>query len=315
MSMRDSLGPSRRRSWIVFHGKIDKRLRMIPWRSTVMLIVGSLLLLPSVAYARKHEHFGVEFSIDLNQSYDQVVKVVQKVANNGTIQGTFEYKGTRDLDGARAAKSSRAFEGWSGGGTVLYKERPNTLAPENFYATGDTGTVVVRYVVQPIGANMTRLQIEARFDPDTHHGSHPSNGQVESKEFDAISAEIDDLEEQQKKQRANAVMEEQQKKVEELQAELDRENAALTALTTKEQQLQKQVNDRQGATAVTVKTAKIRTASADLKAAPYNESKTLQLIPQGETLTVLARTPHWYRVQAANGAQGWVYSPMLEVEP
>jgi hypothetical protein len=288
---------------------------MILWRGIAMLIGGSLLLLPSAAYARKHEHFGVEFSVDLKQPYAQVVNVVQKVANNGTIQGTFEYKGTHDLDGARPVKSSRAFQAWSGTGTVLYKERPNTLAPENFYASGDTGTVVVRYVVQPLGPNTTRLQIEAMFDPDTHHGSHPSNGHVESKEFEAISAEIDDLEEQQKKQRADAVMEEQQKKLEELQGELDRENAALTPLTKKEEQLQKQVNDRQGATAVSAKTAKIRTASADLKAAPYNESKTLQLIPQGEILTVLARTPHWYRVQAANGAQGWVYSPMLEVEP
>jgi hypothetical protein len=315
MSMRDCLNTSGRRSWSVLHEKINKRLRMIPSHCTLLLFVGSLLLLPSAAYARKHEHFGVEFSVDLKQPYAQVIDVVQKVVNNGTIQGTFEYKGTHDLDGARPAKRSRAFEPWSGGGTVLYKERPNTLAPENFYATGDTGTVVVRYVVEPIGANTTRLQIEARFDPDTHHGSHPSNGQVESKEFDAISAEIEDLEEQERKQRADTEVEERQKKLEELQSELDRENAALAVLIRKEQQLQKQVNDRQGAKAVTVKTAKIRAASADLKAAPYNESKTLQLIPQGETLTVLARTPHWYRVQAANGAQGWVYSTILEVEP
>jgi len=142
-------------------------------------------------------------------------------------------------------KSSRAFEAWSGVGTVLYKERPKTLAPENFYATGDTGTVVVRYVIQPIGPNTTRLQIEALFDADTHHGSHPSNGQVESKEFEAISAEIDDLEEQQKKHRQETIIEQQQKKLEEFQAELDRENAELTALTTKEQQLQKHVKDRQ----------------------------------------------------------------------
>jgi len=275
-----------------------------------MLILGSVLLLTSTGYTRKHEHFGEEFSIDLNQRYDQVVVVVRKVANNGIIQGTFEYRGARDLEGAQSVKNSHVFEAWSGAGTVLYKERPNTLAPENFYATGDSGTVVVRYVVQPIGPDRTRLQIEARFEPDTHHGSHPSNGQVESKEFEAISAELDDLEEQQKKQRQEAVIEQQQKKLEDLQAELDRENAELTALTTKEQQLQKQVIDRQGAAAV-----RVRTASADLKTAPYNESKTLQLLPQGEAVMVLMRTPRWYRVEVANGAQGWVYSPMLEGAP
>jgi hypothetical protein len=90
--------------------------------SVAMLVLGSVLLLPSTGHARQHEHFGEDFSIDLNQPYEQVVTVVQKVANNGTIEGTFEYKGTHGLDGARSAKSSRVFPPWSGTGTVLYKE-------------------------------------------------------------------------------------------------------------------------------------------------------------------------------------------------
>lgn len=274
-------------------------------RSAILLLASVLLLLHS-GYARKHEHFGDGFSIDLNHPYDEVVKVVQEVANNGTIQGTFEYKGTRDLDGAQAAKSTRAFPAWTGGGTVLYKQRPNTLAPENFYATEDSGTVVVRYVVQPIGPTSTRLRIDALFDADTHHGPHPSNGQVENKEFEVISGKIEDLEEQHKKQQQEAVLEQQQEKLEQLQADLDQENAKLNAVTAKEQELRKQVEGRQSAAGVPV-----RTVSADFKAEPYNQSKTVRVLSQGEVVTVLLRTTSWYRVQAADGAQGWVYRLML----
>jgi hypothetical protein len=272
-----------------------------------ILLLASLLVLLHSGYARKNEHFGDGFSIDLNYPYDEVVKVVQEVANNGTIQGTFEYKGTRDLDGAQTVKSTSAFPAWTERGTVLYKQRPNTLAPENFYATGDSGTVVVRYVVQPIGPNSTRLRIDALFDADTHHGPHPSNGQVENKEFEVISSRIDDLEEQHKKQQQEAVLEQQQAKLEELQADLDRENAKLNAVTAKEQELQKQLEARQN-----VGGARVRTTSADLKTEPYNKSKTVRALSQGEVVTVLLRTTSWYRVQAADGAQGWVYRLMLE---
>lgn len=280
---------------------------MLTRQGSAILLLGSMLLLLNPVYARKHEHFGDGFSIDLNHPYDEVVKVVQDVVNDGNIQGTFEYKGTHDLDGAQAAKSTRAFPTWTGGGTVLYKERPNTLAPANFYATEDSGTVVVRYVVQTIGPNATRLKIDALFDADTHHGPHPSNGEVENKEFEVISSKFDDLEEQNKKQQQGAVLEQQQKKLEELQAELDQENAKLNALTDKEQELRKQAKDRQSAGGL-----RVRTASADLKAEPYNQSKTVRALSQGEMVAILLRTTNWYRVQTADGTQGWVYRLMLQ---
>jgi chromosome segregation ATPase len=130
---------------------------------------------------------------------------------------------------------------------------------------------------------------------------------VENKEFEVISSRIDDLEEQHKKQQQEAVLEQQQAKLEELQADLDRENAKLNAVTAKEQELQKQLEARQN-----VGGARVRTTSADLKTEPYNKSKTVRALSQGEVVTVLLRTTSWYRVQAADGAQGWVYRLMLE---
>jgi len=90
---------------------------------------------------------------------------------------------------------------------------------------------------------------------------------------------------------------------------LDRENAMLAAARAKEQQLQAKLQESSPAN----RTALVRTTSAQLKAAPYNQSPTLQALAQGDTVTVLLQTRAWYRVQTLNGQQGWVYRLMLEV--
>ena len=275
-----------------------------------LLISGSVFLLLTPGAARPRKHWGQGLSVELDAPYKKVVQVVQEVTENGTIQGTWDYRGAAELDGAASSKTARGFEEWKGEGTVLYKVRPHTLAPEHFYESGDQGTVAVRYIVQPAGPNLTRLRIDAAFAEDSHHHAHPSDGQVENSEFAVISQKMKDLEDLARKQREEAVQAQQEKQFAELQAELDREKAELTALTVKEQQLQKQVQASQAG-----RLAQIRAVSADLKAAPYNQSKTLQLLSHGAAVTVLQRTPGWYRVQAANGEQGWVYRPMLEAAP
>jgi SH3-like domain-containing protein len=89
---------------------------------------------------------------------------------------------------------------------------------------------------------------------------------------------------------------------------LDQEREQLKAVNAEEQELQNKIQALQAG-----KPAHVRTASADLKAEPYNQSKTLQLLSQGAAVTVLLQTRSWYRVQAANGEQGWVYRLMVEV--
>lgn len=280
------------------------RLRTATW-----LILGSVLLSLTPGNARKRQHWGEGFSVDFNHPYDQVLSVVQQVTTDGIIRGTYQYKGTNQLDGAESARTSSAFPNWTGGGTVLYKVRPNTLAPEHFYQSGDRGTVAVRYIVQPAGPNSTQLRIDATFQEDDRHHSHPSDGLVESNEFEAIAAKIKDLEDVAARHREEEAQRKQQKRVDELQAELDRENAALAAAKAKEQQVQGKL---QGSLPGN-RTARVRTASAELKAAPYNQSQTLQVLSQGNTVTVLSQTRAWYRVQTLTGQAGWVYRLMLEV--
>jgi hypothetical protein len=277
-------------------------------RARALIVVVFVALLS--AYARKHEHYGEGFSIDLSQPYDQVLAVVQEVVNDGIIRGTFQYKGTSELDGAQSAQGSDAFPHWTEAGKVLYKTRPHTLSPAHFYESADEGVVVVRYVVQPLTPTGTRLRIDAIFQEDSRHHSHTSDGAVENSEFEAVAAKIKEAEEREAKQKQESARGEQQRQLEELQAELDHENSALAAARAREQQLEKQVQQLEH-----TKPARVRTATADLKIAPYTQSTTLAQLTQGNTVTVLAQVPNWYRVQSANGQQGWVYQLMLEFGP
>ena len=258
------------------------------------------------------------------------------------IRGTWQYRGTKELDGAKPAETSRAFRSWSGQGTVLYKVRPDTLAPEHFFESADQGTVVVRYIVAPVSPNVTRLQIDATFDEDDHHRSHPSDGDVENAEFAAISDQLKGIGHDQQPtadakqpgdgtqkpaEALNAEAKElgnlgqknpgtvtpQQQQEEQrtnLQSELHKENARLQATTERGQLLQKEIEDLQRQ-----RSARVKSAKADLKAEPYNQSKTLQSLSHGDTVLVLLQTPGWYRVQTLKGDQGWVYRLMLEAAP
>jgi hypothetical protein len=261
--------------------------------------------------------------------------------DDGVIRGTSQYRGTNELDGAKRAETAEGLPSWTGPGTVLYKTRPGALAPEHFYASGNEGTVVVRYIVQAISPNLTRLRIDATFDAADHHGSHPSDGEVEKAEFASISEQLSGPEKQQEKSAqadgtrkssdqqqnriavANPKAEEQQLSqarpntntalvqpqpaMSHLEAELQKEKDQLQSTKERAQQVQTQIEDLQRK-----RSRRVRSAKADLKAQPYNQAKTLYSLSQGASVLVLLQTPHWYRVQTADGQQGWVYRLLLE---
>jgi hypothetical protein len=272
-----------------------------------LFILASVLLLLTPGHAGKRSTLGVGLSVDLDSPYDKVLKVVQEIADDGIIRGTWQYRGTTELAGATSARTARGFDEWNGRGTVLYKVRPDTLSPANFHESMAKGTVAVRYIVQAAGPNTTNLRIDAVFEEDDRRREHPSEGGVESSEFAAITAKIKELDDREAAGHEQAAHQQQLQKMEELEAELGRESAQLATLTAKEKELQQQLQRPPGSGP-----ARVRTASADMKAEPYNQSRTLQLLAQGETVTVLLRTPNWYRVQASNGEEGWVYRLMLE---
>ena len=277
-------------------------------RSCFPVALACLLILSGSSYAR--EHFGQGLAVDIEAPYEKVVKAVQQVAENGSIQGTSQFRGTSGLEGATAAPKAPGFKDWEGKGTIFYKVRPDTIAPEHFDATGDKGTVAVRYIVESGGEKLTHLRIDAMYREDDAHRSHPSDGQVENSEFAVISKQIDDMNEAEAKGKEKDIQKQQEQQLEALQLQLDQENAALKTATTKQAQLEKEVRELQG-----VRTARVRKASTELKAEPYSQSKTLQQLAEGEGVTVLRQTAAWYRVQTSAGQEGWVYHLLLDVAP
>jgi len=276
--------------------------------SAGLLITALLLLAVHQTHARKHEHYGEGFSVDLTQPYDEVLDVVQQVTNDGVIRGTYQYKGTNELDGAESANTSNAFSPWTGQGKAFYKIRPDALSPEHFYESNDEGTVAVRYIVEPLTPSGTRLRIDAVFVEASLRRRHASDGQVENSEFEAVSAKLQDIEDAEAKKRGKLLHDQQQRQLEQFQAQLDQETAQLKTAIAKQQQLEQQLQQQQG-----LRAARVKTSNADLKAEPYNQSKTVRVLSQGDELTVLVETPSWYRVQTATREQGWIYRLMLEI--
>ena len=112
--------------------------------------------------------------------------------------------------GAKAATSSHVFPPWSEGGKVFYKVREHALDPRNFKDSSDSGTLVVRYVVQPQGEKNTVLRINALFKEDYRHMVHQSDGSVETAEYQDIRQHVEAIE-LMKQQNAEALNERREK--------------------------------------------------------------------------------------------------------
>ena len=272
----------------------------------VAVVIGGVFISPS-ALARSKSN-GNGLSVEINHPVEQVLRIVREVVADGFIRGTSQYKDSAQLEGAVTANSSSVFKPWAQDGTVLYKVRPHTLSPDHFDESGDEGTVVVRYIVQSIGPNTTRLRIDAVFQESARRTIHPSDGTPENGEFLAIEAKIKDVEEKEAQSQREAGMARQVEQVEKLQATLDQESAELNTIKARQAEVQQQIQASQRN-----KAAHIRTLTADLKASPYNQSRTLQALSQGDTVTILRQTSNWCEVIAPNGDQGWIYRLMIEV--
>jgi len=269
-----------------------------------------LIFSPSVVFAKAHIHYGDGFSADVDDPYAMVLKVVEAASEDGIVRGTSEYKGTAELYGAGAAKTSDAIKKPAPPGTVIYKVRTETIAPEHFENSNDQGIVVIRYVVQALGPKSTRITIDSVFVENSHHHTHLSDGTVENAEFLAISDNLKSLEEEQAKKLRDAAFAKQQEKLETLQATLEDEERQLKAVTAKQQELQSKFQQVHGG-----RQARVKIAAADLKSQPYTDATTLQSLASGDSVTILWQTRSWYQVQTASGATGWVYALLLEPQP
>jgi len=308
----------------------------------VLLLLLFAAALPLAGRGKDKLSYGEGLAVNIPAPEGEVEQAVADVADNGVIRGTKEYNKDEFISGAKAATSSRVFPAWTEGGKVFYKAREQALDPRHFKDSSDSGTLVVRYIVQAQGEKNSVLRINALFKEDYRHIVHQSDGSVESAEYQDIRERIDAVE-LMKRQNAEALNERreklEEKKTSSSQAEAgawpvpqseqpavaapveshdDTAPSGTTLVTSQSVPDQNQPTQNQLATASgqsleeQVKDLRrqlerlVKDPGAPLKSAPFHTASTLQSLPTGTEVLILISTPYWYGVETHDGQHGWI---------
>jgi len=164
-----------------------------------LFLLFSVAALPLAGREKSKLSYGEGLIVNVPLPASEVEQVVEDVAQNGVIRGTKEYNKDEFVSGAKAATTSHVFPVWTEGGKVFYKVREQALDPRNFKDSSDSGTLVVRYVVQPQGDKNAVLRIDALFKEDYRHVVHQSDGSVETAEYNDIREHVEAIELMKKK--------------------------------------------------------------------------------------------------------------------
>jgi len=288
---------------------------------SVSVVLAVFLAGVTAAVAREKDgiQYGAGFIANVPFPQDQVAQVVHDVADNGLIRGTKEYNKDPYVSGAISVASTRLFPKWDGGGQVFYKERQHALDPRNFKDSGDVGTLIVRYIVQPQGDKHTVLQINAIFVEDFRRTVHQSNGSVEEAEYkdihdhldqiSAMNAETAELEREKKagapgfsSSRAVDTPAPPPREVSLAEAKAEAGDVSQT-LDERVKQLRHQVE------------RVVKAPGAALKSAPFHSAVTLQPLPTGTEVLIVITTTYWLGVETHDGQHGWVLRNELEQLP
>jgi len=261
------------------------------------------LTAPSVAFGvfgKKPAENEATMMVELPAPEADVIQAVRQVAEDQIIHGTYVYEKDRILRGAHPTDSSDAFGPWDGGGKVFYKVAENVLAPRNFIASNDMGTITVRYVVQSMSATSTSLRIDAVFIETARRRADHSQGSVESAETDAVKQRLENNQSQRRQEQDEA------QKVQQLQDQRESERRTASSIKDLEQQvaeLRPKVE------------ARTKDAGASLRSAPFRTASTLQALPAQSEVVILILTQYWYGVETKDGHRGWIRRSELEPLP
>ena len=251
------------------------------------------------------------FSIAMPAPESEVLEAVNDVVNDGMIQGSKEYNRDKYVDKASSATSCSLFPQWTEPGKVFYKVRSHVLAPVNFKASNDEGTLCVRYVVESKDPQQTVVRIDAVFVEDFRHITHRSNGNVESAEYKDIQDQVNAIE-LQKKQAAEEEQHRQQVLAKRsLEQKKEPEQASTLPLTrasdeTLEQHVQNLRHELQ---------RMVKAPGTPLKSAPFSGATNLASLDGGSEVVILIVTPYWYGVETQAGQHGWISRSQLEPLP
>ena len=300
--------PSRRTKNLVSPPAVKKST----WVLAAILLLSLLNLSPPLhgRVQKKKADYGAGLSIEISASEDMVVQAVEAVVNDGIIQGSKEYNKDKFVDKALPAASSSLFAEYNGPGKAYYKVREQVLAPVNFKESNDQGTLAVRYIVEGKGAQKAVLRIDAVFVEDFRHVVHPSDGAVESAEYQDIQEHVDTLESEKRQAAENDRHRQEELARKTLERKSTQEAvAAATAqgsLETPEKQVE---NLRRQVERI------IKAPGAQLKSAPFHSATNLKTLDAGSEVVILIATPYWYGVETEDGQHGWINHSQLEPLP
>jgi len=266
--------------------------------------------LPSPA-RRPQSSGGQGIAVVLEAPEADVYRIVELVANDEIVHGTYVYEKEKTLRGAVAETTSAYFGRWQGPGKALYKVLQGALAPRHFKDSADIGTITVRYLVQAVGESRTRVHIEAVFVEDGRRKVHESDGSVESSEMRELQDQFQQVQLEQQRQ-AEAVR---------LRKEQDASNAALARQREAERSQQLVAESATLGLEQRVNTLRhevVRLVSGpgtQLKSAPFHSSVSLQALPTNTEVVILIVTPYWFGVETPVGQRGWVRRDQLKELP
>lgn len=252
--------------------------------------------------------------IELSAKESEVLPIVTEVAADSIVRGTYVYERDKTLTGAMPAKTSSVFGEWQGPGKVFYKVLGGALAPRHFQDSADIGTITVRYVVQSVSEDRTRVRIDAIFIEDGRRKAHLSDGTVETSESKAIQDKLQEIQLAQQKvtQELKSRQEEAAAQTSALREGQDKqeEAARLDAAQSSLQGLQQQLQDLRRKVELRVKES-----NTPLKSAPFQKAADLQSLGAYTELVVLIVTPYWYGVETTDGHRGWLRHDQVERLP
>jgi hypothetical protein len=262
------------------------------------------------ARGKSTDSYGMGLNVSVPASERELLQAVQDVASDGIIQGSKEYNKDEYVAGAEAVDRTPVFPKWTGSGQVFYKVRKNALDPRNFKDSGDSGTLAVRYVIQPGDDKNTVLKIDAIFVDDFHRRPHLSNGSVEAAEYAAIQDHLAAMQLQKQQAAEEEQRHQQELAAKELERKQKQQQLELSVAQAPGESLEQHVrNLRRDAERL------VKSPGGKLRSAPFRSASSLKSLPSGSQVVILVSTPYWYGVETDDGQHGWLHRSELEPLP
>jgi hypothetical protein len=299
------------------HRKKLQRVRnYAPTRMSVLsglLLLFGALVAGTFANARTSKNLPQSpgYTAEVSAPLSDVLQALQEVLHDEIIHGTLIFDREPTLTGATVVDSTPLFDPWKGPGQVFYKIRANAIAPRHFRDSADQGTIAVRYIIQSVAPDRTRIHIDAVFVESTRRAVHPSDGTVESSEYKVFKEHLDTLlfneqeaaEAERRRASAEIVKQSFLRQREDESTRLASTEASLQALEQRIDALRHQVERR------------VKAPGTELKTAPFRSSANVMTLAAYTEVVILIVSPHWYGIETPAGQRGWVPQDQLEPLP